>query len=232
VLKPVTVIVPVYNEEKTLGEILERIFISNEVDKIEIVDDGSTDNSLKIAKGMSKKAAKYGKEVVVIHKNKNEGKGAALQRGLSTIKKGTVIIQDADLEYFPEDYPKLLSALAQGEVVFGNRFAGRNEGHRYILADLGNRFVSFVFDLLFSQKIHDINVGLKAFKISALKNTKLKEKGFLIEEELSVTFANKGIKILEVPIRYKGRTFKQGKKIKMKDGINGLVYILKRRFIA
>lgn len=166
-----------------------------------------------------------------MHNKRNLGKGAAVRKALSFVKRGIVIIQDADLEYFPEDYPKLISALKHNDVVFGNRFAWRNKGHRYVLAEIGNKFISFLFDFLYRQKIHDINTCYKAFKREALDGITLHENGFLVEEELAVAFAKKGVKIAEVPIRYKGRTFEEGKKIRMKDGIAGLLYILKSRFI-
>ena len=227
----VTVVVPAFNEEKTIGQVLMDVSRIPFVSKIIVVDDGSRDKTLTVARKALRAASKHGKAFELIHYEKNRGKGYALRKAFKFIKNGLVIIQDADLEYSPEDYPKLIAALDKSSVVFGNRFVLKNEGHEYFLAKLGNRFASFIFSLLYGQKIHDLNVGYKAFRVSALKGIVLKEDGFLIEEELAVGFAKKGIKIQEVPIHYRGRTFEEGKKIRAKDGIMGVIFLLKKRFL-
>jgi len=218
----VTIVMPVYNEEKTVETIVRRVLAQKFVDELIVVDDGSKDSSLEKLKKLQRTNSK----IKILENKVNKGKGAAIIKGIANAKDGIIIIQDADLEYFPEDYPKLLEASEKNEVVFGNRLHGRNMGHEYVLAKWGNKFVSKLFSLLYGQKVDDINTCYKLFRKRDLSGIKLKEHGFIIEEELAVAFAKKGIKIANVPIRYKGRTFEEGKKINFIDGIKGALYIL------
>jgi len=222
----VSVVMPVYNEEKTVEAIVRRVLAQKFVDELIVVDDGSTDSSLEKLKKLQSKNSK----IKLLMNKVNKGKGAAIIKGIAHVKDGIIIIQDADLEYFPEDYPKLLKASEKNEVVFGDRLHSKNMGHEYVLAKWGNKFISKLFNLLYGQKVYDMNTCYKLFRKRDLLGIKLKEHGFIIEEELAVAFAKKGIKIANVPIRYKGRTFEEGKKINFIDGIKGALYLLINAF--
>jgi len=222
----VSIVMPVYNEEKTVETIVRRVLAQKFVDEIIAVDDGSKDSSLEKLRKLQSTNSK----IKLLMNKVNRGKGAAIIKGIAHVKDGIIIIQDADLEYFPEDYPKLLKASESNEVVFGNRMQRRNMGHEYVLARWGNKLVSRLFSVLYGQRVDDINTCYKLFRKKDLSGIRLKEQGFIIEEELAVAFAKKGIKIANVPIRYKGRTFEEGKKINFIDGIKGVLYVLVNAF--
>jgi len=222
----VSIVMPVYNEEKTVETIVRRVLAQKFVDEIIAVDDGSKDSSLEKLRKLQSTNSK----IKLLRNKVNRGKGAAIIKGIAHVKDGIIIIQDADLEYFPEDYPKLLKASESNEVVFGSRMQRRNMGHEYVLARWGNKLVSKLFSVLYGQRVDDINTCYKLFRKKDLSGIRLKEQGFIIEEELAVAFAKKGIKIANVPIRYKGRTFEEGKKINFIDGIKGVLYVLVNAF--
>lgn len=213
---------PVYNEEKTVGEIVDRVLKQQCVGKL-IVLDSSKDRSTEILR----KKAKKDRRLCLVHTDTRMQKGEALIRGIKMVKNGRILIQDADLEYFPEEYPALISKAKPGQVVFGSRIIGADVGHRYRLAKIANIVMSTTFSILFGQKITDIYTCYKLFDRKMINPDGLKERSFLIEAEMTIQFVYNGYNIVEVPIRYNGRTFEEGKKIRATDGIKGLLYILK-----
>ncbi len=222
----VSVIMPVYNEERTVSEIIKRVLAQRAVDQLIIINDGSRDRSDAIIRSIAKRE----KRVKYISHSENRGKGNAVKAGLAAVDKGVIIIQDADLEYYPEDYPGLLAATAPDTAVFGTRTKGEHSGHHYQLARFANAFSTSLFNLLYSERISDLNTCYKVFRKEMLDGVKLKEEKFLLDMELSVTFSKKGYAIREVKIRYKGRTYDEGKKITVRDGIEQILYIITSRF--
>lgn len=221
----VSIIVPVFNEEETIEEIIRRIeAVSLPIDKeVIVVDDGSLDNTREVLKKIKKEF-----DFILIEHQKNQGKGAAIKTGLSQATGDFILIQDADLEYSPEEYPILLGPLLKGEaeIVYGSRNILKNPYFSRIYF-LGGQFLTFVFNLLFKTKLTDINTGYKVFKKGILENFNLKEKNFAFCEEVTCKAVKKGYKIKEVPISYTPRGFKNGKKIRWwSDGFKGLFVII------
>ncbi len=217
---------PVYNEERTLVEVVKRVLAQKVVDKLVIVDDHSIDRSAELIRVLAKKD----RRIEVLSNPKNMGKGFSVREALDHVKKGIVIIQDADKEYYPEDYPKMLAALRDDNVVYGTRMITKNPGHHYRAAKVANAVITALFNALYKQRITDVNTCYKIFRKEMLDGIKLKENRFLIEPEISIALAKKGYRITEVKIRYAGRTYAEGKKIKASDGIAQAFYIVRKRF--
>ncbi len=231
----VSIIMPIYNEDKTLEKIIDKILKAKlPIHKeIILVDDGSSDNSRNIIKKYSKR-----KNFQAILKDKNEGKGAAVISGLKASKGDILLIQDADLEYNPNDYSKLLAPIIskKSKVVYGSRFKS-NKGHLkeykliYMLHFFGNKFLTIVANLLFGSRLTDIETGYKAFAREVYEKLNLKSKRFEFEPEITAKILKNGFKIAEVPISYYSRGFKEGKKITIIDGLKALYYIIKFRIM-
>lgn len=219
-----SVIIPVYNEARTIREILEKIN-SVDIDKeIIVVDDGSNDGTDKILRSVRYDNLK------VIHHSNNRGKGAAFLTGLSHAQGEFLIIQDADLEYDPDDYLKLLAAMRQSnaDIILGARFT---EGyHGSFIPCLGNRSLTGLLNLLFNVKLNDCFTCYKLMRTDTLKNLNLKAQSFDIEIEIAAKAIKNKLRIVEVPIVYHPRTYSEGKKIRWKDGIHAIFSILKYRF--
>ncbi len=222
----VNIIMPVYNEEKTVIEIVRRVLAQKVVDRLIIIDDHSSDSSLSKIRAF----AKRDKRISYISNAKNMGKGYSVRMGLAEVRNGIIIIQDADLEYYPEDYGKLLPRLSDNTIVLGTRMRGRKTGHEYVMAKFANAALTSTFNLLYGRKLTDMNTCYKVFKMKMLEGIELRENGFLIEPEILIGLVKKGYKISEVDIRYKGRTYEEGKKITAKDGIDQELFMIKRRF--
>jgi len=219
-----SVIVPVYNEAKTIRHILEKIG-SVDIDKeIIVIDDGSNDGTENILKDIQCNSLK------VIHHGSNKGKGSALLTGLSYVKGDFVVIQDADLEYDPNDYLKLMEAMKQhnADMVLGARF--KKGYHGLFIHRFGNRLLTGLLNFLFDLKLNDCFTCYKLFRKDTIKMLNLKEQSFTIETEIVAKAAKKGLRIVEVPIAYSPRPYSQGKKIRCKDGIRALKSIIKYRF--
>lgn len=222
----VVIILPAYNEGSTIYRIIRRVLKQKEVDKILVVDDGSVDNTLEEAVRAAKTARG---RIRLIRNGSNMGKGYSVRRAIEAVKPDNIIIlQDADEEYYPEDYRVLLKAFGGSGPVFGYR--KRNQGNQYALALFANNVHTWFFNTLYNQSIRDVNVCYKVFKRSMLKGRTLTQNGFAIEEEIAVTLAKNGYRIKEVPIRYKGRTFSEGKKIGAKAAIGDLLFLIGSRF--
>jgi len=231
----VSIILPVYNEEGTILTILKRI---NQVNlsglnlkkEIVVVNDGSTDNTLSI---LQKNKNLYHKLIT----KKNEGKGSALREGFKKATGDIILIQDADLEYYPQEYPKLLKPIIQQQtqVVYGSRFKRQSffseQKWKIPTHYLGNKILSITISLLFFQWLSDMETGYKCFTREVLEKLTLKENDFRIEPEITAQILKHGFKIKEVPISYSSRSIKEGKKISWKDGLKALLAILKYRFL-
>ncbi len=222
-----SIIIPVYNEEKTILEILNRLMAVNfGIDyEIIVIDDGSTDSTAKVIESGIKN---YESRIRVIHQEKNQGKGAALKRGFGEAVGDIIAVQDADLEYNPQDLPKLIKPILDGraDIVYGSRFLNQHQP-RYKIFYWGNRFLSWLFKLIFGQTITDPWTGYKVFKKDCLKNISLVSNGFELEMELAAKFIKKGYHILELPISYQSRGYREGKKIKWLDGLKAIKTIFK-----
>lgn len=219
----ISVVIPVYNEEKTILEIIDKVKAVPLDKEIIIVDDASTD-------GTKEKLMKLINEsnIRIIFKEKNEGKGSALQTGFKYVSGDIVIIQDADLEYDPMDYMKLITPILEGkaDVVFGSRFLGYPRRVLYFWHTVGNKLLTLFSNMLNNINLTDMETCYKVFKSSILKEIKFKSKRFGFEPEFTAKVSKKKYKIYEVPISYYGRNYKEGKKINWKDGLAALFWII------
>lgn len=224
-----SIIIPVYNEAKTVAQLISAV---KDVDvgkiglekEIIVVDDGSNDGTGKILE-------KTG-GIKLIMQPANRGKGAAVRAGISRADGNILVVQDADLEYNPQQIPGIVKPIVEGRarVVYGSRFAGKISGRRIALHDLGNRFLSAATSLLYGARVTDMETCYKAFARDALKGIELKAEKFDIEPEITAKLLKKGERILEVPIEYRSRGFEEGKKINWKDGVQAFFTLLKYRF--
>jgi len=215
-----SVLVPIYNEEKTLKEVLQKLFSVQQVTEVIVVDDGSTDSTPKIlAQLKHKKLRTFRKE--------NGGKGSAIRYALKHATGNFVLIQDADLEYDPEDIPALLEPIRRGrvDIVYGSWFLGPHLNllfwHR-----VGNSVLNFLVNILFNTTLSDMETCYKVVPTAVLRDLKLTSNAFDIEPEITCKLLKKGYKIFEVPISYIGRDFSEGKKITWRDGIEAVRTII------
>jgi glycosyltransferase involved in cell wall biosynthesis len=219
-----TIVIPVFNESGTIHDIIAAVEATPYSKEIIVIDDGSTDGTRDILGAMQNTNLR-----VIMH-DRNQGKGAALQTGFSHAAGDIIIIQDADLEYDPEEYPILLKPILDGkaDVVYGSRFAGHG-AHRvlYFWHYVGNRFLTLLSNLFTNINLSDMETCYKVFTREALAGIEIKEKRFGFEPEITAKMAKKKLRIYEVPISYYGRTYEQGKKIDWKDGVKALWCILK-----
>jgi glycosyltransferase involved in cell wall biosynthesis len=227
----VSIVIPVYNEEKTISEIILRVInadTGNLQKQIIVVDDGSYDRTPALLKKIKEKYS----DVVVITHPSNRGKAAALKTGFSFVKGDIIIIQDADLEYDPSDYIRLITPIIKREadIVFGSRFYyGRPTGTSY-LRYLCNRFLTFLCNILYGLKITDMETGYKVFSKKAFEKLHITSDGFDFEPEFTIWAKKNNFKIKEIPVKYHPRTSRSGKKIKFRDGITALLTIFKMKW--
>ncbi len=218
-----SVIVPVYNEEATVATLLKKLVKVKDVFEVIVVNDGSTDKSQKEIESVKSRKLK-------LFRKKNGGKGSAIFFGLNKVRGDYVLIQDADLEYDPDDIPFLLEPVKKGrvEVVYGSRFLGPHSNLLF-WHKLGNNFLNFVINILYNTTMSDMETCYKLIPTRLLRSLKIKARQFDMEPEITCKILKKGIHIFEVPISYVGRDFSQGKKITWVDGVAALWVILRLR---
>jgi len=223
-----SVIIPCFNEQKTIKEIINKIQKQEFIEKeIIVIDDGSNDKTREALEEIKSSNIK------IIFNNHNYGKGYSVRKGISESTGDILLIQDADLEYDPEDYKLLLNPLLKGyaDVVFGSRFLGSQE-HRvlYYWHRIGNKFLTLLSNIFSNINLTDMECGFKAFKSEIIKNIDLKENRFGFEPEVTLKVAKLKVRIYEVGIKYFGRTYEEGKKINWKDGFSAIRCIIKYYF--
>lgn len=228
-MKKLSIVIPVYNEKNTVEEILRAIkAVETGMEReILLVDDGSTDGTRDILKTMAGDP-----EVRVLLHEKNAGKGAALRTGFDAVTGDIVLIQDADLEYDPKDYPRLLQPILDGraDVVFGSRFLGSGPHRVHLFWHyVGNRVLTVLSNMMTNLNLTDMEVCYKVFRRDVLKDIHIRENRFGFEVEITAKVARRRWKVYEVPVSYYGREYSEGKKITWKDGIRALWCILRYR---
>lgn len=220
----ISIVIPVYNERKTIREIVKRVQATPREKEIIIVDDFSTDGTRQILREFESDP-----QIRVLYQPKNTGKGAALALGFQAATKDVVIVQDADLEYDPKDYEALLSPMDAGraDVVYGSRFLYMEHRVLYFRHMLGNKFITFLSNLFTDLTLTDMETCYKAFKREVIQNIELRSQRFGFEPEVTAKVARLGCVVYEVPIRYYGRSYSEGKKITWKDGLAALGHIIR-----
>lgn len=220
-----SIIIPCYNEVSTIEKIIEKINLQTDIDKeIIVVDDYSTDKTRLILENELKDKIDH-----LVLNHQNQGKGYSIRKGIEKATGEIVLIQDADLEYDPMDYKKLIRPIKEGlaDVVFGSRFLGLGERRvLYFWHTVGNKFLTLLSNMLSNLNLTDMEVCYKAFKSKVIKNIELKEERFGFEPEVTAKIAKMNLNIYEVGIKYYGRSYKEGKKITWKDGFSAIRCII------
>ena len=221
-----SVIMPVYNEASTVEEVIRKVLQQSEVEELITVNDASKDGTGEVLRNLAKELPK----MKVFEHDVNQGKGAALRTGISHATAPYVIIQDADLEYNPEEYPVLLKPILDGkaDVVFGSRFIG-GEAHRvlYFWHSVGNNFLTLLSNMFTNLNLTDMETCYKVFKREIIQGIRIEENRFGFEPEITSKVARLGVRIYEVAVSYSGRTYAEGKKIGWRDGLSAIRCILK-----
>ena len=223
-----SVVIPVYNEEATLRKIFTRVRKTRIASEIILVDDGSTDSTPKIIKSLQEYPS-----VRSITFSENRGKGAAVSAGIRAAHGEIIILQDADLEYDPDEYKKLIKPIKdkQADVVYGIRFTKNNKNTFYLLHYLANKTLTLITNILYKSNLNDMETGYKIFRKNIFKQLNIKADGFDFEPEFTAKLLKRKIKIYEIPITFKPRTYSQGKKIKFLDAIQAIRTLIKVRFM-
>jgi glycosyltransferase involved in cell wall biosynthesis len=234
-----SVVIPSYNEERTIAQVLDLV---RSVDlrgplgidmhkEIIVVDDGSTDCTPEVLRGYDGEP-----DVRVIFHGRNRGKGAAVRTGFAAATGDIVIIQDADAEYDPREFPRLLEPIVQGraDVVYGSRLSGGRPQRVYLFWHLvGNRFLTLLTNILFNSTLSDMETGYKVFRKEVVDSFRLRSDDFRIEPEMTAqVLGNPSLRVYELPIAYYGRTYEEGKKITWRDGIGAITTLLRCRFFS
>ena len=222
-----SVIMPVYNEISTIQTIIDRVKQTGLIYEIVIVDDGSTDGTREFLRELDDD------RVHVFFHEKNSGKGAAVRTGIENARGEILIIQDADLEYDPRDYPVLIKPIEEGitDVVYGSRFLGGARRSLYFWNMVANKLLTFLTNILYNNILSDMETGYKVFRKSVVQDIPLHAKRFEFEPEFTAKILKRRIHIYEVPIRFNPREYSEGKKIRMWDAFEALWALIKYRFI-
>lgn len=222
----ISIIIPVFNEEKTVAEIILQVQAVKGLKKeIIVVDDCSSDDTMKVIKDI--------KDITIIKHQKNQGKGSAIRTGIAKASGDFVMVQDADLEYDPQDILSMIKPIVQGkaEVVYGSRFTGPRR-NMFFWHWMGNQFLTLVTNILYNTTLSDMETCYKLAPLKLIKSLGLRAKRFEFEPEVTAKILKKNIRIWEVPISYAGREYSQGKKITWRDGIPALWTLVKERIIS
>jgi glycosyltransferase involved in cell wall biosynthesis len=227
-LMKLSVIIPVYNERNTISEIVARVRATGLADEIILVDDFSTDGTRDLLAGMEQIPG-----VRVLYHEKNRGKGAAVRTGLAAARGDVLLIQDADLEYDPRDYPILLKPIQENlaDVVYGSRFLGGPRRVMMFWHMLANKLLTFVTNVLYDTILSDMETGYKVFRREVLEGMTLRACRFDFEPEFTAKVLKRRYRIFEVPISFNPRDYSEGKKIKFKDAFEAIWTLLKYRFV-
>lgn len=218
-----SILIPVFNEAGTLLEVIKKVEETPYDKEIIVIDDGSTDGTVEYLKGLK------GDRVKAVFHEKNMGKGAAIRSGLRVAKGDVIIIQDADLEYDPREYSKLLEPIIEGkaDVVYGSRFLGGPHRVLFFWHYVGNKLITLLSNVFTDLNLSDMETGYKVFKREVFDGIEIKSNRFGFEPEITAKVAKKGVRIYEIFISYYGRSYKEGKKITWKDGIKALLAIIR-----
>jgi glycosyltransferase involved in cell wall biosynthesis len=224
--KCLSVVMPVYNERATVAKVIAEVLSQPSVAELIVVNDASSDGTREVLEELNS----IDDRIRVFHHDKNQGKGAALRTGVAHATADVVIIQDADMEYDPAEYPVLLGPILRGkaDAVFGSRFIGSQE-HRvlYFWHSMGNRFLTLLSNMFTNLNLTDMETCYKAVRREILQSIAIQENRFGFEPEITAKLAKKGVRIYEVAVSYHGRTYAEGKKINWKDGFQAIWCILK-----
>ena len=226
-----SVVIPVYNEESTINQILTAVSAQNLVTEIVIVDDCSKDNSAeKIKQTVDRLCSERSDlKVTFLQNEKNQGKGNSLRKGFQHVTGDVIVIQDADLEYNPQDYTALIKPIAEGQadVVYGSRFIGGTHRVLYFWHYLGNKMLTLLSNMFSNLNLTDMETCYKMFRREILESIEFKSNRFGFEPEFTAKVARAGLRIYELPISYYGRTYDDGKKITWRDGLAAIFHIIR-----
>jgi glycosyltransferase involved in cell wall biosynthesis len=224
----ISVVIPVYNELKTLDEIVRRVKATNLATEIVIVDDGSTDGT----RGLYEKYAADEVTQIILHE-RNQGKGAAVVTGIKAAGGDVIIIQDADLEYDPREYPNLLRPLEEGlaDVVYGSRFLGAPRRATMFWHILSNKLLTFLTNILYNNILTDMETGYKVFRKNVVEGMTIHARRFDFEPEFTAKILKRKVRIFEVPITFNPRDYSEGKKIQLRDAFEAVWTLFKYRFV-
>ena len=231
-LRKLSVVIPVFNEEPTVEILIRRVLAVDLPKEVVVVDDASTDRTPAILASLAQDPGVAG-TVVFLRHSSNRGKGAAIRTAMERVEGEVVIIQDADLEYDPREFPKLLEPILDGraDVVYGSRFLGGPHRVLYFWHYVGNKALTLLSNILTNLNLSDMETCYKAFRTEVLKGVTIRSNRFEFEPEITMKIARHGYRIYETPISYRGRSYAEGKKIGWKDGVRTLWALIRYRFM-